>query len=135
MLPSPVWCGSLENWWAQATDEQKKDAYAVMIDSDHWKAKRIRELEESAPEGLADKLEALLKDAPPRPWFQCDEKHYLHYSTDGTLPVNQKEPWKYPVVGRFDYGEGAMALIEYIGNNAPAIIAALRQSPKAGVKS
>lgn len=40
-----AWCGSLENWWNQATDEQKKKAYASCIAADHAKSKIIRELE------------------------------------------------------------------------------------------
>ena len=42
-----AWCPSLENWWRQATDEQKKRAYAASIASDCWKAKRIQELEDA----------------------------------------------------------------------------------------
>ena len=41
----PIWCGSLDDWWNQATDEQKKTAYGQCIDADCWKASRIRELE------------------------------------------------------------------------------------------
>ena len=76
---------------------------------------------------LADKLEWLLKKAPPAPWFQMDERCYLHYSPTGELPKDLSAPWQFPVVGRFDYGPCAMELIEFMGNNAPAIIEALRK--------
>lgn len=76
---------------------------------------------------LADRLEKLLENAPPRPWFRCDDLCYLHFAKDGKLPEKTNEPWNYPVVGRFDYGAGAMELIEFIGNNTPEIIAALRK--------
>lgn len=45
-LGDAAWCPSLENWWKQASDDEKKRAYAEEIASDHWKAKHIRELED-----------------------------------------------------------------------------------------
>lgn len=54
LMPIGAWCGSLEKWWAQATDEQKKKAYAVSIDTDCWKAKRITELEDENERLRAD---------------------------------------------------------------------------------
>ena len=76
---------------------------------------------------LVDKLEALLAKAPPRPWFKTDEKCYLHFSHMGRMPTGETHPGEFPVVGRFDYGPGAMEFVEFIGNNAPAIIEALRK--------
>lgn len=61
-----------------------------------------------------DELEGLYRKAPQGPWFKCDSLSYLHYANDAKMPVDPHKPWDYPVVGRFDYGPGALDFIQAI---------------------
>lgn len=72
-------------------------------------------------ETLVERLRELEKNAPPRPWFKCDHLPYLHFTKDGTLPTDKKSGWNYPVVGRFDYGAGALEYIAALAEAFPQL--------------
>ena len=78
------------------------------------------------PTPILDELQALLEKAPQMPWFQIDDQPYLHFAKDGKKVAGAK-PWDHPVVGRFDYGKGAMQLIELLSQHLPQLIAAARK--------
>ena len=82
------------------------------------------------PTPILDELQALLEKAPQMPWFQIDDQPYLHFAKDGKRVAGAK-PWDHPVVGRFDYGKGAMQLIELLSQHLPQLIAAARELEEA----